>query len=251
MRLHLMSDLHLDHSPEHDRAFLDELKPAPDVDLLVLAGDTYSRATKHTDVFRRLLDCYQTILVVPGNHDYWGASPDFVEESLQKEVAEVDDDGRIYLALQPSWYAIAGRLFFAGTLWYRKPTKGQLEFIDMRMTNTPREWFYEQQARFEHRMTGNPMPDLGRPIFVSHHLPSEKSTPKEFLGAASNHFFMCDMEKQLAALDVKPAAWLHGHTHDACDYMLGETRVVCNPRGYPHEHTTRAPYAPLLIEIDE
>jgi hypothetical protein len=26
--------------------------------------------------------------------------------------------------------------------------------------------------------------------------------------------------------------WTHGHTHYAFDYVIGETRVVCNPRGY-------------------
>jgi hypothetical protein len=26
--------------------------------------------------------------------------------------------------------------------------------------------------------------------------------------------------------------WTHGHTHDQFDYMIGSTRVVCNPRGY-------------------
>jgi hypothetical protein len=26
--------------------------------------------------------------------------------------------------------------------------------------------------------------------------------------------------------------WTHGHTHDPFDYMVGKTRVVCNPRGY-------------------
>ena len=29
--------------------------------------------------------------------------------------------------------------------------------------------------------------------------------------------------------------WLHGHTHAPRDYVVGTTRVVCNPRGYPHE----------------
>ena len=27
-------------------------------------------------------------------------------------------------------------------------------------------------------------------------------------------------------------AWFHGHTHDDFDYMVGSTRIVCNPRGY-------------------
>jgi hypothetical protein len=26
--------------------------------------------------------------------------------------------------------------------------------------------------------------------------------------------------------------WTHGHTHEDFDYMLGSTRIVCNPRGY-------------------
>jgi hypothetical protein len=30
--------------------------------------------------------------------------------------------------------------------------------------------------------------------------------------------------------------WIHGHQHDSADYTLGDTRVVCNPRGYyPHQ----------------
>ena len=32
--------------------------------------------------------------------------------------------------------------------------------------------------------------------------------------------------------DKKIKYWIHGHTHDACDYMIGDTRVLCNPRGY-------------------
>jgi len=26
--------------------------------------------------------------------------------------------------------------------------------------------------------------------------------------------------------------WSHGHTHVNLDYMVGDCRVVCNPRGY-------------------
>jgi hypothetical protein len=26
--------------------------------------------------------------------------------------------------------------------------------------------------------------------------------------------------------------WTHGHTHETFDYMVGTTRIVCNPRGY-------------------
>ena len=26
--------------------------------------------------------------------------------------------------------------------------------------------------------------------------------------------------------------WSHGHTHESMDYMIGDCRVVCNPKGY-------------------
>ena len=29
--------------------------------------------------------------------------------------------------------------------------------------------------------------------------------------------------------------WIHGHTHAPCNYTVGETQVICNPRGYPGE----------------
>jgi hypothetical protein len=40
--------------------------------------------------------------------------------------------------------------------------------------------------------------------------------------------------------------WTHGHTHHVFDYMIGETRVVCNPRGY-YGHEARADEWKLLI----
>lgn len=46
--------------------------------------------------------------------------------------------------------------------------------------------------------------------------------------------------------------WIHGHVHTDFDYMLGDTRVVCNPRGYVNfERGSQEedPYYPKLIEI--
>ena len=31
--------------------------------------------------------------------------------------------------------------------------------------------------------------------------------------------------------------WIHGHSHQAVDYEIANTRVLSNPRGYPDEHT--------------
>jgi hypothetical protein len=40
---------------------------------------------------------------------------------------------------------------------------------------------------------------------------------------------------------------MHGHTHDSADYRVGETRVVCNPRGYGLENPSYDPA--LVIEV--
>jgi hypothetical protein len=32
--------------------------------------------------------------------------------------------------------------------------------------------------------------------------------------------------------DMQNTTWLFGHTHDAMDFQLGSTRLVCNPHGY-------------------
>jgi Icc-related predicted phosphoesterase len=47
----------------------------------------------------------------------------------------------------------------------------------------------------------------------------------------------------------QPALWIHGHTHEPCDYELFGTRVLCNPRGYPREKRGSAFDPGLVVEI--
>ena len=46
--------------------------------------------------------------------------------------------------------------------------------------------------------------------------------------------------------------WTHGHTHELFDYMIGSTRIVCNPRGYVNyerESNDKEPYFAKVIEV--
>lgn len=36
--------------------------------------------------------------------------------------------------------------------------------------------------------------------------------------------------------EKQQALWVHGHTHDSCDYTVGNTWVLCNPRRYDDEN---------------
>lgn len=245
MYIHLMSDLHLDHDLEADEAWLASLKPQLGVDLLVLAGDWYSvsRPEKTAELFARLQDLYPRVLAVPGNHDYWRSTVPEAEDAMRE--ASVKSD-RVHVCLQPEFVTIAGQRFLGGTMWYRKPPKHQLQdFIDMKQVQGPRGWMFHQQQLLQQKLyEGESVEDV---VVVTHHLPHPSSTPEMFRGSPADHFFMCNMTG--AIMDRRPKMWLHGHTHDPCDYVVGSTRVVCNPRGYPFEYERRPPYEPKLIAV--
>jgi hypothetical protein len=70
-------------------------------------------------------------------------------------------------------------------------------------------------------------------VVVTHHLPSYQSVPDCFRGDQLNRFYVCNQERLI--VEKQPQLWLHGHTHTPCDYLVDETRIVCNPLGYPYE----------------
>jgi hypothetical protein len=70
-------------------------------------------------------------------------------------------------------------------------------------------------------------------IVVTHHLPSERSTPAAYRDSSAQPWFVASGVE--AFFDRGPRAWIHGHTHERCKYVLNESPVVCNPVGYPNE----------------
>ena len=69
-------------------------------------------------------------------------------------------------------------------------------------------------------------------VVVGHHAPSKQSThPKYQNDYLMNGGYSSDLSDFI--LDhPQIKVWTHGHTHDPFDYMIGSTRIVCNPRGY-------------------
>jgi Icc-related predicted phosphoesterase len=73
--------------------------------------------------------------------------------------------------------------------------------------------------------------DPGSYVVVGHHCPSELSVAAQYKGNLLNAAFRSGLD---AFIEARPQIrlWLHGHTHYNFNYWIGETRVVCNPRGY-------------------
>lgn len=70
-------------------------------------------------------------------------------------------------------------------------------------------------------------------IVVTHHLPTYKSVHPKYHGSELNRFFVCEMDNIIEK--NKPNYWLHGHSHENQDYRLFNSKVICNPYGYPGE----------------
>lgn len=76
-------------------------------------------------------------------------------------------------------------------------------------------------------------------VVVGHHAPSKGSEhPKYKRDSLMNGAYNSRLDEFILD-NPQIKLWTHGHTHEDFDYMIGATRVVCNPRGYIN-HESRA-----------
>ena len=69
-------------------------------------------------------------------------------------------------------------------------------------------------------------------VVVGHHAPSRLSThPRYKHDTLMNGAYSSSLDDFIVD-HPQIKLWTHGHTHEDFDYMVGSTRIVCNPRGY-------------------
>ena len=69
-------------------------------------------------------------------------------------------------------------------------------------------------------------------VVVGHHAPSKSSThPRYADEVIMNGGYSSALDEYIMD-HPQIKLWTHGHTHEDFDYMVGSTRIVCNPRGY-------------------
>lgn len=85
-------------------------------------------------------------------------------------------------------------------------------------------------------------------VVMTHHAPSYQSvfdTKKRSL----SELYASDLDNFIKSHD-NIAVWCHGHVHHNKDYMIGNTRVLCAPRGYiGHESIARHFNDGILFEV--
>lgn len=225
MNLQIMSDLHLEFYRDSGAHFLREL--VPKAETLVLAGDITS-AFRLEHVFAVLAEKFKRILYVPGNHEFYGASLQTGWKIIREIVSKFPN---VY-ALDNEMVTLDEICFFGGTGWFPDHTSNPLAANAERYMSDFAEIINAKPTIYEsHKAFSTAVAGAGPQVVISHHLPTSASVAPRFAMSALNHFFVSDFD----VVGIGAKLWIHGHTHDRIDKKIGETRIVCNPRGYPRE----------------
>lgn len=235
MKLHIMSDLHLE--------FAGFEPPQTEAEVVILAGDIavgLEGLYWAAQTFNR-----QSVIYVPGNHEYYRSDFNQMIALLRQTAHELgifllDSDDVVIEDNQGDLVR-----FLGCTLWTDFRLFGQdkqriclnaasQRLNDFRMIKDGgRHLLPAQTARWHERhvqwlddQLQKPFP--GKTVVISHHLPTARSVSERY----KNNLLSACYASELDRLFGSMALWVHGHTHDTYDYEVGETRIVCNPRGY-------------------
>ena len=220
MKFGIFSDLHMEFQPWF-------FEPDPDV-FYLNAGDTHPQQLTR-DYFTKIMG--PNYFYVYGNHDYYGNSfKDAEMDVFSRNVGDLKIAGAtLWTYIRPDrWYD-----FREYMMDYRQ-IKGMNYDRYMNAHKTHCDYLLNSQAD----------------IWVIHHLPSFQSVHEDYRGSDGNDFFATEMSDWILDMKKPPKLIVHGHTHRRMDYMIGDTRVVCNPRGYPNENSWYNTYEPLIVEIE-
>lgn len=253
MRLHVLSDLHLEVAP---------FVPAhPAADVMVVAGDVDTGGTGLEWLRREFGDA--RVVFVPGNHEYYQG--DFLERRAELHARA----HALAIDLLDDSSAVIGDVRFLGaTLWTDLELYGAegraallarglehlVEYHTIRVGGarfTPEHSLALHRASRAYLERELARPFAGKTVVVTHHGPHPASIHPRFAGSLVNPSFISD----LSALMGRAALWIHGHTHAACDYVVAGTRVLANPRGYCGRHPVSgrlhgSPDAPENADFD-
>ena len=240
MRLHVLSDLHLEHAPF--------TVPAVDADAVILAGDV-APGTRGIEWMRRQLDG-RLILYVAGNHEFYGHDL----PGLTPRLRDAARGSGIHV-LENDAVVIDGVRFLGCSLWSDFDFAGaenransmricerlvndykQIRASDPDRLLTPQDTRGLHVASRAWLATALAAPHDGPTVVITHHAPLVRDAPENPVLAAIGGAFASDLSE---LMDGEHAAlWVFGHIHRTVDTEVNGTRVLSNQRGYPHETVT-------------
>ncbi len=236
MRLQIISDLHSEFNKKWKPPIL-----APNIALL---GDLGLLDKNYLKILTYFSQNYQRVFLVLGNHEFYKSYPEQVFSRLMSILRLFDN---IYF-LNNSSIIIEGIKIIGTTLWSYIPYSHGFEIMskinDYRyiyLDSSGQKISFWETNRWHLQAVEYLKQELKEEIptiILTHHSPLSDS--KEKLSYA----FGTDL-KHLFKPWIK--LWAYGHTHLANFSLIGETRLISNPLGYPGEQTGYDPN--LVVEI--
>jgi len=261
MKIQLASDLHLE--------FGDIEIKNNGADVLILSGDICVAEDFHNDVrtfkrdryiafFESVCKEFKNVVYVLGNHEHYHGDFATSTRTLREKLSFFSN---LHI-LDIDSVDIDGVLFVGGTLW-TDFNRGDpvVKWDAQRMMNDYRTVrnggreisFLPDDAVMYHEEMLCVIEDIcnheTRPIVVvGHHAPSYQSIMGRYVGDKLNGAYASDL---IDFITMRPQIklWTHGHIHNSADYMIGSTRVICNPRGY-HGYEENENFKPeMVVEV--
>ena len=234
MKIRLLSDLHTEFRLPYTTHPMAEYRGE---DVLVLAGDIASGSTNTMRVIKFFKDVgFPKIVYIAGNHEYYGGDYDDFNHKMTEKCLDVDD---VYF-LNPGSVEINDVLFVGGTLWTNFADNPMSQHAAQRGINDFRVIknfsankcvdAYNNHIEFIKYAYESRKPQQ-KTVVVTHFLPARECIAPRFRGTdLINDYFANNLGGYIAGMS--DTTWMFGHTHDATDIVLGDTRVVANPHGY-------------------
>jgi len=280
MKIKLVSDLHLEFSDimipndaDYDLLILSgDIMVAQDLHdhqdenvrtaaMLEMLGSRQLKSQRFRDFLKRCSFQFPHVIYVAGNHEFYHGKFFASIDHLREECAKYPN---VYF-LENDVKVINDIVFMGATLWtdcnkHDPFTLHALadmmnDFRIIRNDDAGYRTLKPADIADRHRKTlqyfktvMDGYPQEQKFVVVGHHTPSHMSCHPQYAhDYIMNGGYHSDLSEFI--LDhPQIKLWTHGHTHHPFDYVLGSTRVVCNPRGYESDGYTEDTGQNGLIE---
>lgn len=233
MKIQVLSDIHTEFFK--DGALL-PFTVGEGVDYVILAGDLTTYTPESINILTNWIKKYPevTFLVIAGNHDFYHGDFDYDRFKERYEDCE-----NVVVLQDSSLVDLENNVQFLGcTLWtHLNPMEEYMakrSMSDFRiikgLTPSLTNKAHLDSVNFLTESLMSKTFEGFKKVVISHHTPSNLSTPERFKNDSLNCCFSNNLEELI--IGTHPELWIHGHTHDSMDYMIEDTRVLCNPFGY-------------------